>query len=348
MLRRAPAWSKIERISLSPNRRAIDVDSTLRRPLLSVVVPCYNEEEVVEQTHRRLLAALDGSGVDVEVLYVDDGSRDRTVEILERLAREDSRAKVLRLSRNFGHQVAVTAGIDHAAGDAVVLIDADLQDPPEVIPQMIERWRQGYDVAFGRRTRRRGESGFKRWSAMVFYRLIARLSDVEIPLDVGDFRLMDRRVVEALRRIGERDRYVRGLVSWVGFRQVEVPYERAPRAAGTSKYPLLKMVAFSLDGLLSFSLVPLKLATWMGLAASALALAGIGYALVLRLFTSIWVSGWTLLFIAVLFMGGVQLVFLGVVGEYVGRTYREVKRRPLYLLADGPDRRWLGPAGGDG
>ena len=306
--------------------------------LLSVVVPCFNEEAVLRETHRRLAGALAGlaerEGLDYEVVYVDDGSRDRTPLVLQQLQAGDRRVRVVRFSRNFGHQIAVTAGVEHARGDAVVLIDADLQDPPEVIGEMVARWREGYDVAYGVRTDRPGESAFKRATATGFYRLINRLSETPIPLDTGDFRLMDRKVVDALQAMPERDRFVRGMVSWVGFRQVAVPYGRDPRLAGESKYPLFKMVRFALDGVTSFSVQPLRVATWLGFAVSALSLVGIVYALGLRLFTSTWVAGWTAMMIAVLFLGGVQLLSLGVIGEYIGRIYGEAKRRPLYLVQE--------------
>lgn len=302
--------------------------------LISVVVPCYNEEEVICETHQRLVKILKELTLNFEVIYVDDGSWDRTSELLCQLQMEHEFVRVLLLSRNFGHQFAVTAGIEHASGDAVVLIDADLQDPPEVIAQMVAKWHEGYHVAYGVRTSRAGETAFKLWSAKAFYRLINRLSDINIPLDTGDFRLMDRKVVNALLAMPERDRFLRGMVSWVGFRQVAVPYERAERLAGTSKYPLWKMIRFAMDGILSFSLVPLQLAIWTGLIASGLSIAGIIYALILRLFTQIWVPGWTLLFIAMLFMGGIQLIFLGVIGEYIGRIYRENKRRPFYFVRE--------------
>ena len=308
------------------------------RQLLSVVVPCYNEEAVLHETHRRLGAVLEAlaaaEGLDYEVVYVDDGSRDRTPLLLQQLQAGDPRVRVVRFSRNFGHQIAVTAGVEHARGDAVVLIDADLQDPPELIHAMVRRWREGVDVAYGVRTDRPGESRFKLATAKAFYRGINRLSETPIPLDTGDFRLMDRKVVEALAAMPERDRFVRGMVSWVGFRQVAVPYRREARFAGESKYPLVKMVRFALDGVTSFSVQPLRVATWAGFAVSALALAGVGYALGLRLFTSTWVPGWTAMMIAVLFLGGVQLLSLGVIGEYVGRIYGEAKRRPLYLVAE--------------
>ena len=305
------------------------------KKLLSVVVPCYNEEAVVEETHQRLTEVLRRlDDLEYELIYVDDGSRDRTAAVLEQLHAADESVRVLRFSRNFGHQMAVTAGVEHAMGDAVVLIDADLQDPPEVILRMVERWREGYHVAYGVRTDRDGETAFKLATAKGFYRVMNRLSETEIPLDTGDFRLMDRKVVQALQAMPERDRFVRGMVSWVGFRQVAVPYRRAPRLAGESKYPLFRMLRFALDGIASFSVAPLKVATWMGFVTSGLALVGIIYALVLRLFTNIWVTGWTALFIVVLFMGGVQLLSLGIIGEYVGRIYGETKRRPLYLVQE--------------
>ena len=302
--------------------------------LISIVVPCYNEQEVIQETHKRLVRVLVELTPQIEIVYVDDGSQDQTADHLRQLQQEDQRIKVVLLSRNFGHQMAVTAGLDHVSGDVVVLIDADLQDPPEVIKNMVERWYEGYDVAYGVRTDRPGETPFKLWSAKAFYRIMNRLSDVAIPLDTGDFRLMDRRVVEALKMMPERDRFLRGMVSWVGFRQIAVPYQRSPRLAGVSKYPLFKMIRFAADGILSFSLVPLRVAIWAGLLTVALSLIGIIYALFVRLLTLSWVPGWTISFIAILFIGGIQLIFLGVIGEYIGRIYREDKRRPLYLVRD--------------
>jgi dolichol-phosphate mannosyltransferase len=271
--------------------------------------------------------------MDYEIVYVDDGSRDRTPMLLQQLHAGDRRVRVVQFSRNFGHQIAVTAGVEHASGDAVVLIDADLQDPPDVIHEMVQRWNEGFDVAYGVRTDRPGESAFKVATAKWFYRSINRMSETDIPLDTGDFRLMDRKVVEALESMPERDRFVRGMVSWVGFRQVAVPYRREPRLAGESKYPFMKMLRFALDGITSFSVQPLRVATWLGFAVSALAVVGIVYALAMRLFTNDWVTGWTAMFITVLFMGGVQLLSLGIIGEYIGRIYGEAKRRPLYLVA---------------
>jgi glycosyltransferase involved in cell wall biosynthesis len=301
---------------------------------ISIIVPCYNEQEVIQETHSRLVSVLEELNSPFELIYVDDGSQDQTADHLRKLQHSDGRIKVVFLSRNFGHQMAVTAGLDNVSGDAVVLIDADLQDPPEVIKDMVHHWYEGYDVAYGVRTDRQGETPFKLWSAKAFYRIMNRLSDVAIPLDTGDFRLMDRRVVEALKMMPERDRFLRGMVSWVGFRQIAVPYQRSPRLAGVSKYPLFKMIRFAADGILSFSLVPLRLAIWAGLLTFAMSIVGIIYALFVRLFTSSWVPGWTISFIAILFIGGIQLVFLGVIGEYIGRIYREDKRRPLYLVRE--------------
>jgi len=305
------------------------------KSLVSIIVPCFNEAEVLWETHGRLIHTLTQlDDLEFEIIYVDDGSQDATPDMLREIRALDPRARTLRFSRNFGHQTAVTAGLEHASGDAVVLIDADLQDPPEVIAEMVARWREGYHVAYGVRTDREGETRFKLATAKAFYRLLNRLSETEIPLDTGDFRLMDRTVVDALRAMPERDRFVRGMVAWAGFRQIAVPYRRAPRFAGESKYPFFRMVRFALDGLTSFSRAPLRLATWMGFLVSSVALAAITYALFLRLFTNNWVTGWTALFIAVLFIGGAQLLSLGVIGEYIGRIYGETKRRPLYLVEE--------------
>ena len=269
-----------------------------------------------------------------EVLYIDDGSRDGTFALLQGFQAAEPRVRVLALSRNFGHQVAVSAGLEHAAGHAVVVMDADLQDPPEVIPRMLELWRDGVDVAYGMRRKRHGESVFKRWSAGLFYRLMATLSDTSISLDTGDFCLMDRRVVNAFLAMPERDRFIRGMVAWTGFRQEPVMYERQARVAGETSYTMKKMVSLAICGIFSFSIVPLRVATWVGLMASGLSLVGIVYALVVRLFTEEWVRGWALLLIGVMFLGGVQLTVLGIFGEYLGRIYREVKGRPLYLVRE--------------
>jgi dolichol-phosphate mannosyltransferase len=303
--------------------------------LLSVVVPCFDEAPVIRETHARLVAALACiADARFEIVYVDDGSGDRTLSMLRALQQADPRVRVISLSRNFGQQIAGAAGLEHAAGDAVVLIDADLQDPPEVIPEMVERWRAGVDVAYGARTEREGETPLKRWTAKTYCRTLNRLADVDIPLDTGDFRLMDRKVVDALLAMPERDRFVRGMVAWAGFRQEPVHYGRSARFAGRTKYSLTRMLRLASDGILSFTMAPLRLAFFMGLATAGLALAGSAGVLVRYLVTGVGVAGWVVLFIAVLFLGGVQLAFLGVIGEYLGRVYGEVKRRPLYLVKD--------------
>jgi dolichol-phosphate mannosyltransferase len=303
--------------------------------LLSVIVPCYNEELVLKATYERLSSVLCGiRDISYELIFVNDGSQDETQQVLKDLRLHDRRVKVVRLSRNFGHQIAVTAGLEQASGDAVVIIDADLQDPPEVIPEMVAHWREGNHVVYGIRVQRVGESRFKLWTAKVFYRIINRLSETKMPFDAGDFRLLDRKVVEVIKAMPERARFLRGMVSWAGFQQTAVKYERAARHAGESKYPLAKMVHFAMDGIISFSLVPLKLAIWTGFIAIWVAVAGIIVAVIDRLMDKNMTRGWASLFVAVLFMGGIQLVSLGIIGEYLGRIYTEVKRRPLYAIQE--------------
>jgi dolichol-phosphate mannosyltransferase len=302
--------------------------------LISVIAPCFDEQEVLPTTHQRLMSVLVALGEPFEIVYVDDGSRDRTAELIRSLADAGPNVRGVLLSRNFGHQAAVTAGLDVARGDAVVIIDADLQDPPELIPQMVALWREGNEVVYGRRVMRKGESGFKRWTAKAFYRTLNSVSEVPIPLDVGDFRLMDRRIVDILRDMRERDRLLRGMVAWVGFRQHALDYSRDARTHGVSKYPLRKMLWLAIDGCMSFSLAPLRVAVLLGLFVVALAVVGIVYAIAMRLLTEQWVSGWTLLFITSLLMGGIQLTLLGVMGEYVGRIYMAGKERPLYVVRD--------------
>ena len=302
--------------------------------LLSIIIPCFNEEPVLRATHERLTSVLtDIDGIDYELIFVNDGSRDRTQQLLEDLL-FDHHVLVLLLSRNFGHQIAVTAGLEAAAGAACVIIDADLQDPPELIPRMLDLWRDGNEVVYGIRIEREGESRFKLWTAKAFYRLINRMSETKMPLDAGDFRLLDRKVVEVIKSMPERARFLRGMVSWAGFRQVALPYDRAARHAGESKYPLTKMIHFAMDGIISFSLVPLKLAIWTGFIAIWIAVAGIIVAILDRLLERNLARGWASLFVAVLFMGGVQLVSLGILGEYLGRIYTEVKHRPLYVVQE--------------
>lgn len=303
-----------------------------RQPFVSIVIPLYNEELVIDTLYTRLTKVIDEARLRCEVVLVDDGSRDRTLEKAKAICKLDDRFKLISLSRNFGHQIAITAGMDRTVGDAVVIIDADLQDPPEVIPKMLEQWAAGYDVVYGVRTKREGETLFKRATAALFYRLMRRATNVEIPVDTGDFRLIDRRVIDQLRGMRERFRFVRGMVSWVGFKQTKVEYVRAERFAGETKYPLPKMVRFALDGMLSFSHVPLKISSMMGIAASAISFFFMIYGFVVRIFFPAYAGqGWASVFTAVLFLGGVQLVCIGILGEYIGRTYDEVKRRPLYI-----------------
>lgn len=302
------------------------------KPLLSIVIPLYNEELVLEPLQLRLMSLMNDPRFRWEVVMVNDGSTDRTLEKVRRLCQLDNRFRVISFSRNFGHQIAITAGMDKAAGDAVVIIDADLQDPPEVIPQMADKWLEGYDVVYGVRTKREGEGLFKRATAALFYRLLKRATSVDIPVDTGDFRLMDRRVVNQLMTMRERFRFVRGMVSWVGFKQCKVEYVRAERVAGETKYPLPKMVRFAIDGMLSFSHVPLKLSSTLGFCASALSFIFMAYGVVIKVFfPEQAIAGWASVFVAILFLGGVQLICIGILGEYLGRMYDEVKRRPLYI-----------------
>jgi dolichol-phosphate mannosyltransferase len=307
-----------------------------QRPiLLSVIVPCLNEEEALRGTQVRLSSALEQIPANFEIIYVDDGSTDATPEVLRELQAYDSRVRVVRFSRNFGHQMAITAGLEHAAGDAVVIIDADLQDPPETILDFFRKWQEGYDVVYGVRTEREGETAFKLWTAKLFYRFMTRLSDTQIPLDTGDFRLMDRRVLNVLLGMPERDRFVRGMVSWLGFSQVAVPYRREARIAGVTKFSFFKMLRFALDGIFSFSIVPLRVATWTGFITSFLAILGI-VLVSLEHFLGVegLVKGWTSTMFAVLFIGGVQLICMGIIGEYIGRIYGESKHRPLYVVRE--------------
>ena len=304
------------------------------RALLSVVVPCYNEEAGIAACQMRLSSVLGELGEPYEIIYVDDGSSDQTASLLLGLHRSDPHIVVVRLSRNFGHQIAVTAGLEQTRGDAVVIIDADLQDPPELIPEMLALWRQGYEVVYGIRGDRDGESRFKLLTAKLFYRIINSLSDVDLPLDTGDFRLIDRCVVDAFARMPERHRLLRAMSSWIGFTQTGIIYHRSRRFAGTTKYPLRKMLALALDGIVSFSTVPLRFVTFIGFFSALIAFLGIVYSIVVRLFTHSWVRGWAISFIGMLFMAGIQLLCLGIMGEYVGRIYTESKQRPLFLLRE--------------
>jgi glycosyltransferase involved in cell wall biosynthesis len=293
------------------------------------IVPAYNEGEMVG----RVVREIDRHAPDFDVVVVDDGSTDATPQILAEIARADERVKVVTLSRNFGHQTAITAGLDHAAGDVVVMIDSDLQDPPELITTMVEHWRAGSDVVYATRTDRTGESQFKLRTASWFYRIIGRISDVPLAANSGDFRLLDRRALDALLSMRERNRYLRGMTAWVGFTQTAVPYSRDARHAGTTKYPIRKMIRFALDAIASFSHAPLQIATVAGFLFAALAFLAIPVAVVFRFFGA-FVPGVTTTVVAVLLLGGIQLMAIGMIGEYVGRIYDEVKRRPLYVVRE--------------
>jgi dolichol-phosphate mannosyltransferase len=305
----------------------------MQRPALSLIIPVYNEEAIISELDRRLKGFLRETDETWEVVFVDDGSQDRTSEMLHELAAAEPRYKVMSFSRNFGHQAAITAGIDHAEGDAVVIMDADLQDPPEVVTEMIQKWREGYDVVYGQRSIRHGESLFKRATAAAFYRLLRMLLPIEVPLDTGDFRLMSRRVVLSMRALREQHRFVRAMVSWVGFKQVAVQYERPERFAGETKYPLRKMMRFAIDGITSFSIVPLRAATWLGLFSGLVAILTSGWALY-QAIAGHTVPGWATIMIVVALAASAQLIMTGILGEYIGRIYEEVKRRPLYVVAD--------------
>ncbi len=305
------------------------------RKMLSVICPVYNEETGLEALHRRISKVMDAIDLDWELILVDDGSSDQSAAIIQRLNTYDDRVQGIRLSRNFGFQVAVTAGLDAACGDAVILMDADLQDPPEVIPQMVTAWLQGADVVYGVRTVRDGETWFKKASASAFYRVIHRITNVDIPVNTGDFRLMDRRVVDAIRQMPERHRFLRGMVSWVGYKQVGISYHREARYAGSTKFTLGKMIRFALDAITGFSYFPLQIASWLGFAMALLSALAIIFVIGLRLFgTDAPLSGQATTLIAVLFLGSIQLLCMGIIGEYLGRMYDEAKARPLYLIQD--------------
>lgn len=308
------------------------------QPTFSVVAPVYNEEQLIAEFCRRVIAALEPLGEPFELVLVNDGCRDRSPEIMRELHERDPRIKVINFSRNFGHQIAITAGTDYAAGKAVIVIDSDLQDPPEVIPELIARWREGYQVVYGVREEREGETWFKKTTAALFYRLIVRITNVKIPVDTGDFRLMDRKVVDALKRMREHHRFMRGLSVWVGFRQTGVPYRRHARTAGATKYPLRKMLRFALDGITSFSYLPLQLATYLGFIVAAISMIFLLVVFIMRLANPAAAEpafyGQASTLASVLFLGAVQLISLGIIGEYVGRIYDEVKGRPLYIVAE--------------
>ncbi len=304
------------------------------RPKFSIVLPVFNEERTLASLYQRLTVVMGLLGETYELIFINDGSRDGSLDLLKKLSAEDPNLRIVSLSRNFGHQAAITCGLNYSCGDAVIVMDADLQDPPELLPELIGKWQQGYDVVYAVREQRHGESLFKRLTAALFYRLIRRLSNVDIPADTGDFRLLSRRVVEALKATRERSRFVRGLVSWVGFRQTGVRFVRDERVTGETKYPVRKMLKFAIDGITAFSFLPLQLATYFGFLISGFSFIYIVWAVLQKLFTDRTVIGWTSVIVAILFIGGVQLITLGVIGEYIGRIYEEVKHRPLYLVAE--------------
>jgi len=306
-------------------------EETLLQPVYSVVAPVFNEIETLPHFYRRVIEVMEGVAEPFELVLINDGSMDGSFLAMQELHRSDPRVRVINFSRNFGHQIAISAGLDYARGEAVIIIDADLQDPPEVIPKLIARWKDGAEVVYAQRSKRRGETRFKLLTAAAFYRLITRMTSINIPSDTGDFRLLDRRVVDTLVKMREHHRFMRGLSAWVGFRQEAVLYERHERFAGTTKYPLRKMIRFSLDAITSFSQVPLRLATSFGFILAGISLIGILVAAILRIFTGA-ISGQASTLILVLLLGGIQLIFLGIIGEYLGRIYDEVRARPLYIV----------------
>lgn len=306
-------------------------------PEVSVIAPVYNEVQSLPELYRRVKTVLDGLGVSWELLLVDDGSHDGSGEYICELAKKDRHVRPLIFARNFGHQLAVTAGLDYCRGKAAIIIDADLQDPPEVMSDLIAKWKEGYEVVYAVRTEREGESWFKLVTASVFYRLIYRITDVKIPLDSGDFRLLDRKVINVLKQMRERHRFLRGMSVWVGFRQAGVSYRRAARFAGETKYPFRKMFKFASDAITSFSYLPLQIATYVGFLSAGLSILAIPVVIILRQSGSQAFFGQATTLIAVLFLGGVQLISLGILGEYIGRLYDEAKGRPLYILRQSPD-----------
>jgi len=309
----------------------------MNSPTISIIAPVYNEAAILPELYKRVKAALEPLQDSWELIVIDDGSEDGSRELIRKLACEDSKVKPVIFARNFGHQIAVTAGLDYSRGEAVVIIDSDLQDPPEVIPELVEKWREGYEVVYAYRTEREGESWFKLTTAKLFYRIIYKITDVDIPMDTGDFRLLDRKVVDVINQMRERHRFLRGMSVWVGFRQTGVPYKRAARYAGETKYPFKKMVKFASDAITSFSYFPLQVATYLGFISAGLSILAIPFVIALRLAGEQAFLGQATTLIAVLFLGGVQLISLGILGEYIGRLYDEAKGRPLYIVKESPE-----------
>ncbi|HEY9803671.1 MAG TPA: glycosyltransferase family 2 protein [Leptolyngbyaceae cyanobacterium] len=304
-------------------------------PKYSFIVPIYNEEETIEEMYRRISQVMNQMDGSVELCLVNDGSRDRSLKMMRELHQQDPRVVYLSLARNFGHQIAVTAGLNHVRGQVVVILDADLQDPPELIMEMVELWQQGYHIVYAQRIKRRQEGWFKRFTAYAFYRILKRLADVDIPTDTGDFCLLDRQVVDVLNAMPERNRYIRGLRSWVGFNQTAIRFERDPRFAGDVKYTFRKSFALAINGIVSFSKVPLRMSTYLGMLAAVVSLLMCLLVLYWRIFTPHSpLTGITIILIAIFFLGAVQLVSIGILGEYIGRIYEEVKQRPLYTLSE--------------
>ena len=314
----------------------------MTQPTYSIIAPIYNESENILELYSRISQTLEKTEEPWEILLVDDGSTDGSTSIIKRLAEEDSRVQKIIFARNFGHQIAVTAGLDYSLGKAVIIIDSDLQDPPEVILDLISKWKEGYEVIYAIRSEREGESWFKLFTASLFYRLIYRITDVNIPLDTGDFRLLDRKVVNVLNQMRERHRFLRGMSVWIGFRQTGVSYKRSARVAGETKYPLKKMVKFASDAITGFSYFPLQLATFLGFISAGLSILAIPVVIAMRLAGSQAFFGQATTLIAVLFLGGVQLISLGILGEYIGRLYDEAKGRPLYIISEGPENKEMG------
>ena len=304
------------------------------KPIFTIIAPVYNEIDCLDTLYQRICEVMAQTGELWELILVDDGSTDGSTEKIRQLEANDKRIRKVIFARNFGHQIAVTAGLDYSRGDAVIIIDADLQDPPELILQMIEKWREGYQVVYAQRSEREGETWFKRMTASIFYRTIYRITDVKIPLDTGDFRLLDRKVVDVMNTMRERHRFLRGMSAWVGFKSIGVPYKRAARYAGSTKYPFKKMLKLALTAVTSFSYVPLQIAMWLGFISAGISIIAIPVVIILRLIGSQFFFGQATTLIAVLFLGGVQLVSLGILGEYVGRIYDEVKGRPLYIVSE--------------
>ncbi|MBY0597564.1 glycosyltransferase family 2 protein [Bacillus bingmayongensis] len=302
--------------------------------LISIIVPMYFEEEVAQECYNRLKSVTLQNNINYEFVFVNDGSIDRTMEILKGISAKDPRAKIVNFARNFGHQIAVTAGIDVAKGDAIVIIDADLQDPPEVIPELIAKWEEGYEVVYAKRKQRNGETWFKLVTAKYFYRFLNYMSDMDIPKDTGDFRLIDRKVADVFKQMTERNRFVRGMMSWIGFRQTYIEYERDERFAGETKYPLKKMIKFASDGIIAFSTKPLRMVMTLGLISVLISIAVLIYSVIVKIIGQDIQTGWASLMVAITFFSGMQLLGLGIVGQYVARIYDESKNRPIYVVKE--------------